>query len=65
MAARALELWHSIGGFKMMDVVLYNDLGIEIARESITDNRSEQDIIDSWTIYAGDRIEVVETWHEL
>jgi len=49
----------------MMDVVLYNDLGIEIARESITANRSEQDIIDSWTIYAGDKIEVVETWHEI
>lgn len=49
----------------MTDVVLINDLGIEIARETITADRSESDIISSWTIYAGDRIEVVETWHEL
>ena len=49
----------------MIDVVLFNDLGIEIARETITEERTEQDIIDSWTIYAGDKIELVETWHEI
>lgn len=49
----------------MTDVVLFNDLGMEIARETITPDRSEQDIIESWTIYAGDRIELIDTWHEI
>ena len=48
----------------MTDVVLINDLGIEIARETITEERTEEMIIDGWTIYAGDTIQLVETWHE-
>ena len=46
------------------DVVLYNEYGMEIARETITENRSYEDIVGSFTLYAGDRIEIVNTWHE-
>lgn len=49
---------------EMRDVVLFNDCGCEIARETITDKRSEYDIIKSWIIYPGDKIEIQETWHE-
>lgn len=48
----------------MTDIVLINDLGIEIARETITADRTEQMIIDDWTIYAGDTIKLIDTWHE-
>lgn len=47
------------------DVVLINDIGCEIARETITADRSEEEVISSWNIYPGDRIEIVETWHEI
>ena len=46
------------------DVVLFNNCGCEIARETITAERTEDAIISSWTIYPGDKIEIVETWHE-
>lgn len=55
-------------GFKFMrmnDVVLINDIGCEIARETITAERTEEMIIDSWVIYPGDTIQIVETWHEI
>ena len=46
------------------DVVLFNDCGCEIARETITQERSYLDIINSWIVYPGDKIEIQETWHE-
>ncbi len=46
------------------DVVLINDCGCEIARETITEERTETDIINSWEVYAGDTIKIVDTWHE-
>ena len=50
---------------RMKDIVLINDCGCEIARETITQNRTEAMIIDSWEIYPGDKIEIIETWHEV
>lgn len=50
---------------KMTDVVLFNDLGCEIARETITADRTEDMIIADWTIYPGDKIELIDTWHEI
>lgn len=47
-----------------IDVVLINDCGCEIARETITEERRECDIINSWIICPGDKIEIQETWHE-
>lgn len=47
-----------------LDVVLYNDCGCEIARETITKEKTEADIIDSWELYPGDKIQLEETWHE-
>ena len=46
------------------DVVLYNEYGMEIARDTITKEKDYTDIIKDWVIYAGDRIELEETWHE-
>lgn len=43
------------------EVVLFNDCGCEIARETITQERSYRDIINSWIIYSGDKIEIQET----
>lgn len=43
-----------------MEVVLYNELGLEIAREAITENCSISDIIKDWVINAGDYIKFVE-----
>ena len=47
------------------DVVLFNDCGCEIAREAITSNRTESDIINSWIICPGDHIEVVDVFVEM
>lgn len=47
-----------------VDVVLFNDCGSEIARETITEERDYIDIIRDWIIYAGDRIEFQEIFHE-
>lgn len=47
------------------DLVLINDCGCEIARETITADRTEDRIIADWTIYPGDRIELIDTWHEI
>ena len=47
------------------DVVLFNDFGCEIARETITADRNEDMIISSWEIYPGDKIELIDTWHEI
>ena len=40
------------------DVILFNDCGCEIARETATNEKQIDEIISSWTIYAGDKIEI-------
>lgn len=45
---------------KRIDVVLYNEYGMEIARETVTETRTESDIIKGWTIYPGDSIKIQE-----
>lgn len=47
------------------DVVLVNNCGCEVARETVTADRSKDMIIAGWTIYPGDTIELIETWHEV
>ena len=46
------------------DVVLINSCGCEIARETITEIRGYEEIINDWIIYPDDRIECQETWTE-
>ena len=51
-----------------VDVVLYNSLGCEIAREVVENENDYEDaisnIISGWMLQVGDRIEIVETWRE-
>lgn len=47
------------------DVILFNDCGCEIARESVTSCRTVDDIVASWILYPGDRIEVEEVIVEM
>ena len=51
------------------DVVLFNDCGCEIEKETITQERSYLDIIISWIINPEDispedKIEIEKIWHK-
>lgn len=48
----------------VIDVVLINSCGCEIARETITEERGYDEIVSDWIVYPEDRIECKEVWAE-
>ena len=47
-------------GFRQItEVVLYNEYGCELDRKELVNNNYNE-IVSSWVIYPGDRIEVIE-----
>ena len=47
------------------EVVLYNEVGCELDRKEFKTEEEMNDIISSWTIYPGDKIEIKERESEI
>ena len=46
------------------DVILIDDCGCELARETTTPQKDIYSIIKNWVLIPGDTIRIEECWHE-
>ena len=49
---------------KQLDVILIDNCGCELARETTTPQKDIYSIIKNWVLIPGDTIKIEEFWHE-